>query len=54
MISQQTGSGHAKPPFVPRMIHRLAVPIILAWLAIVFLVSASIPPLEQIATQRAG
>jgi putative drug exporter of the RND superfamily len=53
MISQQTGSGHAKPPFVPRMIHRLAVPIILAWLAIVFLVSASIPPLEQIATQRA-
>src|SRR6201993_1000676 len=53
MIGQQTGSGHAKPPFVPRMIHRLAVPIILAWVAIAFLVSASIPPLEQIATQRA-
>jgi putative drug exporter of the RND superfamily len=52
MISQQTSSGHAKPPFVPRMIRRLAVPIILAWLAIVFLVSTSIPSLEQVSTAR--
>jgi putative drug exporter of the RND superfamily len=52
MISQQTSNGHAKPPFVPRMIHRLPVPIILAWLAIVVLVSTAIPSLEQIATQR--
>src|SRR5580693_1935506 len=52
MISQQTSNGHAKPPFVPRTIHRLAVPIILAWLAIVFLVSTAVPPLEQIAAQR--
>jgi putative drug exporter of the RND superfamily len=52
MISEQTSNGHAKPPFVPRTIHRLAVPIILAWLAIVFLVSTAVPPLEQIAAQR--
>jgi RND superfamily putative drug exporter len=52
MISEQTSTEDTKPPLVPRMIHRLAVPIILAWLAIVFLVSTCIPPLEQVATQR--
>jgi putative drug exporter of the RND superfamily len=52
MISEQAGVEHPKPPFVPRMIRRLAVPIILAWLAIVFLVSTSIPSLEEVATQR--
>jgi putative drug exporter of the RND superfamily len=52
MISQQTSSGPAKPPFVPRTIHRLAVPIILAWLVVVFLVSTSVPSLEQVSTAR--
>ncbi len=41
-----------KPPFVPRTIHRLAVPIILVWIAIVFLVNFAVPPLETIAEQR--
>ena len=52
MISEQRSSEHTKPPFVPRMIHRLAVPIILGWLAIVFLVSTGVPSLEEVATQR--
>jgi RND superfamily putative drug exporter len=52
MISEQTSIEGTKPPFVPRTIHRLAVPIILAWLAIVVLVTTSVPSLEQVATQR--
>ena len=52
MISEQTSTERTKPPFVPRTIHRLAVPVILVWLAIVVLVTTSVPSLEQIATQR--
>ncbi|MBV9722294.1 MAG: RND family transporter [Mycobacterium sp.] len=52
MITEQANSGHTKPPFVPRMIHRLAVPIILAWLGIVVLVTTAVPSLEQVAQQR--
>ncbi|MBV8862002.1 MAG: RND family transporter [Mycobacterium sp.] len=52
MITEQTNSEHTKPPVVPRMIHRLAVPIILAWLGIVVLVTTAVPSLEQVAQQR--
>jgi putative drug exporter of the RND superfamily len=52
MISEQRSNEHTRPPFVPRTIHRLAVPIILAWLAIIFLVSTAVPPLEVVAKQR--
>jgi RND superfamily putative drug exporter len=52
MSSEQTSTEHAKPPFVPRTIRRLAVPVILLWLLIVFLVSFVVPPLEQVAEQR--
>jgi putative drug exporter of the RND superfamily len=52
MISRQASNEPAKPPFVPRTIRRLAVPVILAWLAIVFLVSTSVPSLEQVSTAR--
>ncbi|MDT5345652.1 MAG: putative drug exporter of the superfamily [Mycobacterium sp.] len=52
MINERTSTKGTQPPFVPRTIHRLAVPIILGWLAIVVLVSTSVPPLEQVATQR--
>jgi RND superfamily putative drug exporter len=52
MISEQRSTEHTRPPFVPRTIHRLAVPIILAWLAIIFLVSTAVPPLEVVAKQR--
>src|SRR6201995_2288826 len=52
MISDQRSSEDTKPPFVPRTIRRLAVPIILAWLAIIFLVSTAVPPLEVVAKQH--
>jgi putative drug exporter of the RND superfamily len=44
-------SNHQLPnsrPFVARMIRRLSVPIILAWLAITVLVTVGVPSLEQV------
>jgi putative drug exporter of the RND superfamily len=44
-------SNHQLPnerPFVARTIHRLAVPIILAWLAITVIVTVGVPALEQV------
>ncbi|SHQ69531.1 MMPL/RND family transporter [Mycobacteroides abscessus] len=38
----------SRPPFLARMIHRLAVPIILGWLAIAVILSISVPSLEQV------
>ena len=35
-------------PFVARTIHRLAVPIVLAWLAITVIVTIGVPSLEQV------
>src|SRR5271156_1534597 len=35
-------------PFVARTIHRLAVPIVFAWLAITVIVTIGVPPLEQV------
>ena len=35
------------------MVRKLSVPIILAWLAVTLLVSLAVPPLEQVAKQRA-
>lgn len=43
---------HTKPPFVARMIHRFAVPIILVWLAIAVTVSVFIPSLEDVGQER--
>ncbi|OBF76202.1 hypothetical protein A5750_09150 [Mycobacterium sp. 852002-51613_SCH5001154] len=37
------------PPFLPRMIHRLALPIVLVWLGIVFLTNTISPQLEVVA-----
>ncbi|OHV04720.1 hypothetical protein BKN37_08790 [Mycobacterium talmoniae] len=37
-----------RPPFVARTIHRFAVLIILAWLAITIIVTLGVPPLEQV------
>ena len=39
---------HNGAPFVARTIHRFSVPIILAWLAIVVIVSIGVPSLEQV------
>lgn len=52
MISEQTSGERTKPPSIPRTIRRLAIPVILAWLAIVVLVTMGIPSLEQVATAR--
>ncbi|OBH52603.1 RND family transporter [Mycobacterium sp. E2479] len=37
------------PPFLPRMIHRLALPIVLVWLGIVFITNTVAPQLEAVA-----
>ncbi|WP_155767253.1 MMPL family transporter, partial [Mycobacterium colombiense] len=37
------------PPFLPRMIHRLALPILLVWLGIVFVTNTVAPQLEVVA-----
>ena len=51
-ISEQPSTEQTKPPFVPRTIRRFAVPVILLWLLIVFLVTVLVPPLEEVAEQR--
>ena len=48
-------SNHQLPnsrPFVARMIRRLAVPIVLAWLAITVIVTIGVPALEQVEQQH--
>ena len=45
MSNHQLANGR---PFVARTIHRLALPIILAWLAITVIVTVGLPPLEQV------
>ncbi len=43
-----------KPPSrVARWIHRLAVPIILGWVAIAFILTVAVPPLEQVEKEHA-
>src|SRR5271156_1795381 len=37
-----------RPPFLPRMIHRLALPIVLVWLGIVFVTNTNEPQLEVV------
>ncbi len=37
-----------KPPFIARMIRVLAIPIIIGWLVIAYVLSAIVPPLEQV------
>lgn len=42
------GTGDAAAPVVARTIHRLSVPIILAWLAISAVATVCVPPLERV------
>jgi putative drug exporter of the RND superfamily len=37
------------PPFLPRMIHRLALPILLLWVGLAVLVNVTVPQLEVVA-----
>lgn len=43
MSTAPASSEPAKPPFIARTIRRLSVLIVLAWLALTFLVSVSVP-----------
>jgi putative drug exporter of the RND superfamily len=43
---------HNERPFIARMIHRLAVPIILGWLGIIVLLTVAVPSLEQVGQER--
>src|SRR5271170_4235695 len=52
MINNQPRPEAAKPPRLPRMIHRFAPLVILAWLGIIFVLSVAVPPLDQVAEQR--
>lgn len=49
MTSQPTS---VNPPFIARMIRRLAIPIILGWLVIAYVLGATVPPLEQVEKER--
>ena len=40
------------PPFLPRMIHRLALPIVLVWLGVVFVTNTIAPQLEVVSKRQ--
>ena len=44
---------HAARPFIPRMIRRLAIPIILGWIAIIAVLNVVVPQLETVGQMRA-
>jgi RND superfamily putative drug exporter len=44
---------HAARPFLPRMIRRLAIPIILAWIAVIAILNTVVPQLEAVGQMRA-
>ncbi len=52
MSDERTGNEHTKPPFVARVIHRLSVPIILAWLVITVGINISVPPLIKVVKEH--
>ncbi len=52
MSDQHIGDEHTAPPFVARVIHRLSVLIILAWLAITVMVIIGVPPLAQVVKEH--
>jgi RND superfamily putative drug exporter len=43
---------HASRPFLPRMIRRLAIPIVLAWIAIIAVLNVIVPQLETVGQMR--
>ena len=51
-MSDPRVAGEQRTPFVARTIHRLSVPIILAWLALTVLVTVGVPSLEQVEKER--
>ncbi len=53
MSDVQLEGERTKPPFVARLIHRLSVPIILAWLGIAVFLTIGVPSLEQVEAEHA-
>ena len=47
--TQQT---RRQPSFIAQWIRRLSVPIVLGWLALLFVLSVVVPPLEEVAAQN--
>lgn len=47
-----TNDTHTERPFIARMIHTLAVPIILFWVAIAVILSLFVPSLEIVGQER--
>ncbi len=45
---------HNRAPLVARTIHRFPVPIILAWLAIIVILSVGVPSLNQVKMMGTG
>ncbi|QZA07560.1 RND family transporter [Mycolicibacter heraklionensis] len=45
--------GAPERPFIARTIRRFAIPIILAWLALIAVLVATVPPLEEVGKQNA-
>jgi RND superfamily putative drug exporter len=50
--SPATGAPHTERPFLARLIHTLAVPIILFWVAVTVLLSIFVPSLEEVGQER--
>ncbi|WP_414538612.1 hypothetical protein, partial [Mycobacterium simiae] len=51
-MSDPRVDGEQRAPFAARLIHRLSVPIILAWLILTVIVTVAIPSLEQVEKER--
>lgn len=47
-----TSNTHTERPFLARMIHNLAVPIILFWLAMAAILGVFVPSLEVVGQER--
>jgi len=50
--SPATGAPHTERPFLARLIHTLAVPIILFWVAVTVLLGIFVPSLEEVGQER--
>jgi putative drug exporter of the RND superfamily len=53
MSIQHMTNQRTQRPFIPGMVRKFAIPIILGWLTVTVLVSFSVPSLEQVAKERA-
>ncbi|WP_373692392.1 RND family transporter [[Mycobacterium] kokjensenii] len=52
-IGTRTGSDQTHRPFIARTLRRFAVPIILAWVALIAVLVATVPPLEEVGKANA-